>query len=394
MSMDNHDESLQTLWSAAEELRVSIETTGNALDPSYPSRLASALAQYATLSSRISSLSLFSLNESLDDVTTSSLPYMLCSFHQAGLVMRMPSLSPAQRKGVLAQARNHYESFLSLISSYNLLLSTPLVPGALSHAELYEAYLSDPTSFTATKTGPGSDATARRNAKMANFKAEKSLQAKIQFLQINPGYLARSDEEAIRSVYLAQIQKALHDVFQALDGLNQEIQVLALAPDPDARHVQQEERERERLDVRVRRRQQRPAVSDRHRDKEEDEENNYYSERLDAPLRDISITNKAPLLDRTGKPLRPFTLVSSRQDLARGVFRPGHNLPTMSIDEYLAEERRQGNIIEGGGETSYSRNELNEDDIEKVDEEMYKARAWDEFKEDNPKGAGNTMNRG
>jgi hypothetical protein len=66
----------------------------------------------------------------------------------------------------------------------------------------------------------------------------------------------------------------------------------------------------------------------------------------------------------------------------------------MTIDEYLEEERKRGGIIEGGGAQSGIRPEPNEDDLEKADEETMKARAWDEFKEENPKGSGNTLNRG
>ncbi len=99
-------------------------------------------------------------------------------------------------------------------------------------------------------------------------------------------------------------------------------------------------------------------------------------------------------MSKQGKPLQPFTLLSNRQELAKGVFRPGHNLPTMTIDEYLDEEARRGGIIEGGGEASWHRPEPDEDDIEKADAETMKAREWDEFVEANPKGSGNTLNRG
>lgn len=54
---------------------------------------------------------------------------------------------------------------------------------------------------------------------------------------------------------------------------------------------------------------------------------------------------------RRGRPLRPFTIlpsnVSGRTRLQQEVFRPDYRLPTMTIDEYLAEERPT-NIIRGG----------------------------------------------
>lgn len=118
-----------------------------------------------------------------------------------------------------------------------------------------------------------------------------------------------------------------------------------------------------------------------------------YSERLDGPLSQLS-AHGGPLLDKGGKPLQPFTLLDRRTQLQQGVFRPDHSLPTMTIDEYLEEERRRGGIIEGGGPQSGVREEVDEDDMDKADEATMKARVWDEFKEANPRGSGNTLNKG
>jgi hypothetical protein len=54
--------------------------------------------------------------------------------------------------------------------------------------------------------------------------------------------------------------------------------------------------------------------------------------------------------------LRPFTLLDSRDRLRKGVFGPGHNLPTMTIDEYLEEERRRGGSsrVEGNSPRPYN----------------------------------------
>ncbi len=111
-----------------------------------------------------------------------------------------------------------------------------------------------------------------------------------------------------------------------------------------------------------------------------------YSDRLDAPLSQLVASGKGgPILSKDGKPLKPFTLLDSRQRLQQGVFKSGHNLPTMTIDEYLAEEKRRGGIIEGGGEQSGLRPEPDEDNFDKADEETMKARDWDDFTESNLK---------
>lgn len=147
--------------------------------------------------------------------------------------------------------------------------------------------------------------------------------------------------------------------------------------------------------------------------------------RLDSSLS----SQQGPLLDPKGKPLRPFTItsdsrpaprmsagagsvgghrtdLSARQRLAAEVFRPSHRLPTMSVDEYLAEEMRRGNVITGGGpeqmaeltprEQRAIRAEMDGtlEAAEAEDEARMETLHWDEFKEQHRKGEGNTMNRG
>jgi immunoglobulin-binding protein 1 len=55
-----------------------------------------------------------------------------------------------------------------------------------------------------------------------------------------------------------------------------------------------------------------------------------------------------PLLSESGAPLRPFVITSKREALQDQVFRPGHNLPTMTVEEYLEREVERGNILSGG----------------------------------------------
>lgn len=176
----------------------------------------------------------------------------------------------------------------------------------------------------------------------------------------------------VRELHLTNLAFMVHQTFASLDSIAQELHILSLAPpapplDRDA-FPMDDSREAGR------------SARDN------------YSDRLDTSL--PGLRSSGPLLDRDGRPLRPFTILDNRTRLQEGVFRPDHNLPTMTIDEYLAEEKRRGGIIEGGGEQSGARPAPDEDDLVKADEETMKARAWDEFKEDNPKGSGNTLNKG
>ena len=195
----------------------------------------------------------------------------------------------------------------------------------------------------------------------------------FQFISKVPREL-QGDDAALRELYLAEIALRNHEAFHALDQIAQELKILALMPPTPPSGPEQEEADyRERMG--------------RHGES--------YSDRLDPPISQLVNKGKAgPILNKDGKPLRPFTLLDSRQRLRDGVFRPDHNLPTMTIDEYLEEEKRRGGMIEGEGEQSGRPAEPDEDNLEKADADTMKAREWDEFTEANAKGSGNTINRG
>ncbi|PQE29375.1 hypothetical protein CJF32_00003130 [Rutstroemia sp. NJR-2017a WRK4] len=368
------DSSLKSLFDSAERQRLAIESSWSSNTQSYQQDVASTIKIYEDCCKLRDSLSLFSPNEILEDVNSGDLQYVSLAHWQTvidlssrymALECRIAELylklASDDRKLVLHNARKGYESFLALLDQYEM-LSQP-------NKKLYADYLDSPTAFSTIST---TDPNARRGAKIANFKLEKELKKKLEFLAQNPAYI-QNDEDAVRELELARLALCTHEAFQSLESINRELEILALAPavlpsGPESLGVD----ERERLGLQG--------------------SEKGYSDRLD--LRDITTRNKGPILSTGGKPLRPFTLLENRQTLQKGVFKPGHNLPTMTIDEYLEEERARGNIIEGGGEASGIIPEIDPDDYEKMDEETEKARRWDDFVEENPKGAGNTLNRG
>ncbi|EGG15513.1 hypothetical protein DFA_10355 [Cavenderia fasciculata] len=87
-------------------------------------------------------------------------------------------------------------------------------------------------------------------------------------------------------------------------------------------------------------------------------------------------------------------LPDGRRVMLDKVFRPSHILPTMTPEEAVEIEMRNGGMVKGkGGKES----EKKSDDEEEVDgkeedhEKLKKKRDWDDWKDDNPKGAGNTL---
>lgn len=130
-----------------------------------------------------------------------------------------------------------------------------------------------------------------------------------------------------------------------------------------------------------------------------------------------SFASSGPLLDPSGRILRPFTILpsssgsaasssssnplSTRLRLQSEVFRSGHRLPTMTIDEFLAGEEAAGNILQGGGpssseaveaERAKGKAEGEEDNLwgyEKEESELRKLREGDDWRDTHRKGEGN-----
>jgi hypothetical protein len=356
--MAEESRSLRAVYEDAESKRTTIENSFDSNSSDFQDNLSAAIKLYEQCLEIADQISLFSPNESLEDISSIDLQYLLLNYRIAELILRLNSRE--QRKTNIERGQRSYEKFLKQLDNYDIL--------SKDDAKLLEQYLDAPTSFSVASN---LDPAARRDTKIRRFKEEKALRQKLDYLRQNPLAL-QNDDTAYRDLRLTDIAFATHQSFAALESIAQELHILSLAPPPGQPTSQP------------------PPLDARERNGRADT----YSERLDAPLSHLSAGMKGPLLDKSGKPLRPFTLTGKRTEVRDGVFRPDHSLPTMSIDEYLEEERKRGGMIDGGGEQSRITPQVDEDDYEAADQATMKARDWDEYVEANPKGSGNTINRG
>lgn len=357
MADDVEDRSLRSLHTEAEQKRNVLDNTYNSNTSTFQESLLTTIDLYEKCISIASRISLFSPNEALEDVSTVDLQYLLLDHRLADLILRVNG-GISERKAQLQKAQRTYERFLRRLEDYDIL--------SKSDAALLEQYQDAPTTFS---TASSADPATKRETKIRRFKEEKAMKQKLEHMRSTPSVI-QNDDQMYRDLQLTEINYCTHQTFQSLESIAQELHILSLAPPspPPDSNTQQPSDIRERG---------RPGDG--------------YSERLDGAL---SGGLRGPILSKDGKPLRPFTLTSQRQEVQKGVFRPDHRLPTMSIDEYLEEERRRGGMIEGGGEASGIKPTVDEDDYEAADRETMKAREWDEYVEANPKGSGNTINRG
>ncbi|PLN79161.1 TAP42-like protein [Aspergillus taichungensis] len=351
-------QNLRSLFAAAKAEKTDLEHRPDSNTDGYRNDVNETIAKFKECQRQVEMLSLFSTNEPLDDIATGDIQYLTVEYLLADLLQRSYN---SDRESTLMSAFQNYERFLTRLYHYDILND--------KDKKLYERYTANPRSFSLVLAN---DAAARRETKINRFREEKELKQKLEYLSNNQSTL-QSDDDDVRRLYLAEIDLYIHQTFQTLDLLSQELTMLS-----SMRHM--------------------PKPEEQHQDdsrRRNGAGESGYSERLDPPLSQLLQGGKfGPILSREGKPMQPFTLLDRRTQLQQGVFRSGHNLPTMTIDEYLEEEHRRGNVIEGGGEQSGIPPEVDEDDMDKADEETMKAREWDEFTEANPRGSGNTLNRG
>jgi len=345
-----------------------------AADPAAQSSLHSGIADLKLIAARVSQLGLFSDNETVDDLGTKDAVYMLVEFVWGETVGRLTAHGREERMSTLQQSQLHFRVFIKRLNSYGLIPEEDLVLFA--------------------KPIPA-DFGTRREVKIKQFKAEKGLRSRIaslmpvetssdfdlftKLLELPATY----DEDKARELTFAVLRLAHVQCQAQLRSIGEEMELLRNAP-PEEPEAPADERRTE-------------------------EDGTWRLDRINQVLTDVN----GPLLDPQGRPLRPFTLMPSntsvaadRQRLQAQVFRPSHRLPTMTIDEYLAEEQRRGNILSGGGAASENAPTSTEQlqlDTEmdgtafaedREEEQRRKDEDWAVWTEANPKGGGNRGNKG
>ncbi|KAF5373588.1 hypothetical protein D9758_000807 [Tetrapyrgos nigripes] len=370
----------------------------------------SCLADLRSLQSRIIGLSLFSPNETLEDISTRDLAYLLVPYVMAEVQGRVRTTERDERQASLEQSQKLLKQFISLLEDYQIIPE-----------DERSLYTRDPSTLN-----PAS----RRELKIKQYQKEKDIRARIEALRkrrnqnsnendsgtdfdliasllppsspnVSSAEAQEEEEEddsetdeILRSTTLLLLRLCFAQANSQLQMMDQELQLLKSAPPPITYSPRPEE---------ARRREE----EDRRRRQKESEDGTW---KVDQPMTALGANAQGPLLDPSGKPLRPFTILpsgaSDRARLQAQVFRPDHNLPTMSIDDYLEIERQRGKFISGGGPASEQEPTSSEqlaidaemdgtlEGEEKAEMKRQKDEKWAVFTDENPRGSGNTMNRG
>jgi immunoglobulin-binding protein 1 len=166
--MESESRSLQVAFADAESKRAELDDFSSSSNPNYQATLNSAIATYTECRQIVDQISLFSPNESLEDIASNELQYLILDYYLADLTLKRTT-DLSERKHVLTEGRGYYERFLRLLDSYDILNK--------SDARLWEQYRENKEGFTVVAVG---DAAVRREHKINRFKAEKELKTKLE----------------------------------------------------------------------------------------------------------------------------------------------------------------------------------------------------------------------
>nr|XP_010924912.1 PP2A regulatory subunit TAP46 [Elaeis guineensis] len=344
----------------------------------------------------VSKLGLFSSNETKDDVSTANLKYLLVPFYLGELTEKVVQDDRIQ---VLKISQDQLKEFISICEALELVPNDELETFGQEGADTFAA---------------------RRAKKIARFKWQKAAEAKLQEIKERKERRGRSlraaalstpveageedeqddDGEEEREAWLITISLALCKAFDLLDMLKKEEEMLLAVKEKQSKEGDKEFI-REILDERTKR------VETWHRNAASQAPFLKPADPITcATFAQDVIEGRANISqahEHKHQPLifGPASLVGGRltgerERMAAQVFQLGYRFPTMSIEEAGLREmemmkkwqERNAKLMEEAN-SSWYRDGTRSGTEEDEDAAVEKARAWDDWKDDHPRGAGN-----
>ncbi|KAG9451112.1 hypothetical protein H6P81_011077 [Aristolochia fimbriata] len=346
----------------------------------------------------VGKLGLFSSNETKEDISTANLKYLLVPFYLGELTEKVAS---DDRMKTVKVSEDRLKEFITICEAMELVpeeeLDTSLQQGSVTLA-------------------------AQRARKIARFRRYKAAEAKLLDIKERKERRGRStkagafsssienleddtlddDTEEEREAWLATISLALCKAFDLMEMLKKEEEMLAAVKEKQLKDGEEAFSQ---------------LVLDERTNKAEAWHRNAATRSQYAkPAQPITcatfaqdvIEGRAKVSEAHEHKHQPIMfgpaslvnggLTSERERMAAQVFQPGHRLPTMSIEEAGLREmemmtnwqERTVKSIEEANSSWHKDGRKQADDENSDDEEaVLKARAWDDWKDDHPRGAGN-----
>lgn len=323
----------------------------------YHQRLNKLLNEFLLIKRMVHHLDLYSENESLEEISTSYLPYLALDYYLACTENRIQvSCSPLSEHDTQS-TQSKLEQVSTTIKSFESFIEGLLLFGSIltdeERQEVSGTTLEGASSGDPLPTNPY----ARREAKIRGFKRRKQLEAYVKArtekFQNSRAKDVATDEE-LREYYKEELHLFALNTIDHLHTLRLEIQLLKerlLQPLLHQGAVESKATESQKLISRV--------------------------EEVPGKVKAIG-----EIIGPKGRILQPFIITKNRTDFKKSVFGTGQTLPSMSVDEYLDYELLHGKLLS-------QNQQLMDDEESATSADELEARAWDDWKDDNPKGSGN-----
>ncbi|KAM9741502.1 immunoglobulin-binding protein 1 [Menidia menidia] len=334
-------------WKIFEEVDSTSEPLGS---NSIQVRVKRGVGMLEEASRMVAQLDLFSRNEELEEVATADLRYLLLPALLGALHMKQTSRD--KRLDTIRTARAYFADFLKRCHEYNV-AQFQLPPDAAEESGASKG--APENGCPKAKPVNPSDLVAmaaQRQSKIERYRQKKDIEAKLSDAKrvVESG---QADDEVSRDFYLLNVRRWVTVCLEEIESIDQEAEILRNMDilKPGAKQPSQPGR----------------------------------------------------------RPMKPFIL--TRDAVQAQVFGAGYpSLATMTVDDWYEQHAKRGALPDQGiprraaaaaaeGEEDADpqdrEDEEKEKRVENDDEEaLRKAREWDDWKEDHPRGYGNRKNMG
>ena len=318
----------------------------------------------------VNQLSLFSDNEEIEEVSTNYIPFLNVWYYIGDIHTR-----------ILNKDENSNNQGIDLdYKIENLKIAKDFIFIYLEQLNNYKILSSEQSKkFHILQKGQNYELGAmnKRFEKIENYKLEKELNKKLEILNHDndnnsENELNKFDDEVIRLIYIDQLKLFTLKSFNMLESISMELQVLQNRPNSSSNPEQQQH-------------QLEQDGKEDNRSRQYTKENDYgFTTKLEnKPKLSYQVSD---LINKQGKILQPFIITSQRDKLKEKVFGTGQVLPSMTVEEYLDYELANGKMMK---DEVKDKPKDNEDEDELNEDEELEKRQWDDWKDENPKGAGN-----
>ncbi|KAM1070304.1 hypothetical protein ACFX13_002168 [Malus domestica] len=396
--LNMEDMPLPALFEQARKIHLGATESGDGVDQEEIRKGCRALEKCDEM---ISNLGLFSANETKEDISTTNLKYLLVPYYLGELIEKV---AQDDRISVLKASQAKLKEFISICEAMELVPKEELEASA--------------------KDGPNSHVD-RRALKIARFKRQRAAESKLLEIKERKERRGRStkasalstpieageedvlddDGEEEREAWFTTISLAVSKAFDLLEMLKKEEEMLVAFKERQSKDGGKEFYQ-DVLDDRAKR------AEAWHRDAATRVQYSRPAEPITcATFAQDVLEGRArvsEMHEHKHQPLifGPASLIggnptSERERMAAQVFQPSHRLPTMSIEEAGLKEmeimntwqERNTKLMEEANSAWYKEpmkpGPPPEGEDEDDDAAQDRARAWDDWKDDNPRGAGN-----